>query len=379
MTVARKAPLNQLIGKLVQDGRHRASINEVVLAKAIGITPSYLRGIESGAVTFPLSKAVELSNRFDWNYDLLLHLLAAASICDKRLEGTRRSSNIAQIEPLYAQHSLKSKTLAFVWEWALIACDLDVRNSSEFERTLSGTLAKLVLELASGVAPGKSAASISRLAAEISPFMANPVERLRRMIEDVEATLRVSIPVMGVEGLKLFDDSNRSEILSVITFIGYEISPDDWRASPFDFRFFLNRHKPSLTIYCEPETPQPQELDSLLDDMLRDKLAPEKGSRRQALKTRKFVTSYSAGKPFKGKLQFNLGSRSWRYDASRREQEVTFSNAWVYEVKSLRAGQPAQHLAVLDDYDPAFPSEAAMGVALSPRESMRLLEMLRPT
>jgi len=371
-----KSPLNELVGKLVRQGRRDFDVQDSGLREKLHLKDSYLRGIESGAIACPLDKALEFAETFNWNYKLLLLLLASASICDcwTTESGTGRRFNAELTLRRYQRHLQRTSELREVWEWVIAS--LRTEADDAYRSSLQAMTDKVYIAL--GESRTFLAPVEARTAADdedISPFLANPLKELRRTIAQMERTLSQFSPVIGRQGLRAFDAAHKNRILRVAAFLGSQIDIKRWRDADYDFGFMLNANRPPLHIYLDGDLTVPRRMEAKLAEVIAGKVGHIVAGPGVIGAPSITVTLNRSPQVFNRKIQYHLGRRTWRLDDTRGNQEMTFSNAWIYEVLSERGGSP--HLfAVLYDFDPDLPGSDITGVTLSHAESSTLLKAL---
>jgi hypothetical protein len=206
----------------------------------------------------------------------------------------------------------------------------------------------------------------------LSPFFVPVIDALVHAVHVAKETLSLAAPIVNLQGIRQFDDRLARRITRVHAFLGYEIRPEEWGSTAFNWRCLVESpFEPTIFLYPSERPSDPLHLEIQVNRYLRGRLEDLLQDRPGI--ARNLVRVVQPKERFGNRLLFDVASRNCRIADSALASEARFRNVWVYEV---RMGTSTQALAMLDNYYPGM-SEPLYGAALDPVSSRRLLDSLR--
>jgi hypothetical protein len=352
----------------------------------MGVAPSYLRGIEAGAILCPASSALPLANSLRWNYALVSTLLVGLAYIDVR------QSNSRNVEP----GGIKAKALEVIqaadgfegfFQWVVSAIDrnglvndmgksseeIDWNNEEGFETQIAN-----VIEMMSGAAARDTAGDSAKPSAEpraaaagsrkqvSSPYFQLALRQMEQSLDEIRDAVRYAAPIIPLDGFKWFHRLIRDEVTDCRAYLSSPPQPEKWQDTTLPFDFLSNGKKPSMSVRV-PALVVRNESDlarigDQIDDALKKRLPPS--IRRKVFNIRATRADV--------KFVYNIVTQEVVLDKRQtvRNFEVQFLNAWFFEIGGVWQ-------AFLDNYEPQADGSLFRGLALNLKVGTNLLAELK--
>lgn len=355
-----KSPINLLVGRALRLDREDRRMSDLVLANAIGLTDSYVRGIEAGTFKCPADKTHLVCEALGWNYQAAAALLTAATV----LDSTRKEDD--SVAARLAKLSTLAPDFEYVWAWCKSSTQgpgsrlltqrvntwrRSIHNSPEV-LDFDAVVSALRSDLKKGPRLDQGPAALG-----FSPFFLPAVEGFTSALKVLQATLNHAAPVVNVEGLRHFGVLHSGRIRGVEAFLGYEPKPAEFRDDTLYWGWLLNKTNPMISLYLAEK---PRALQGNLNEALKVRFKGQK-------LTRDCVEIHKCDIPLDGGFHFDVASRIVSIGTRSSADDLPFNNAWIYR---LQSDGPDVYLAMLDNYKEG--RSKIYGASLDALESAKL-------